>query len=151
GTPRRRSWPDGSTGSSDRTRAPMDRSDDDLARGLRRGDREAFAAFFDRYSGPLLGYLAGMVGDPALAEDLVQETMLRVFRNIERYRERGMFKAWVFRIASNLALTHLRRRRVVRCGPFDRRSLEIPDPMVREPHERLESEELARWIDAGIE
>jgi RNA polymerase sigma-70 factor (ECF subfamily) len=52
-----------------------------------------------------------MVGDSQTAEDLLQETMIRVFQNIERYRERGAFRSWIYRIASNLALTELRRAR----------------------------------------
>ena len=125
--------------------------DEDVARRIRRGDRDAFDLFFDRFGGPLLGYLTGMAGEPALAEDLLQETLLRVYRNIGRYRERGLFRAWVFRIATNLALSHLRRRRLVPLAPLDERALQIPDRSRPAPHEALESEERARWIDEGIE
>ena len=108
-------------------------ADDGLADRIRRGDPDAFRAFFANCSGPLLGYLAGMVGDRALAEDSLQETMLRVFRNIERYQERGAFRAWVFRIASHLALTELRRRGLAVTSPLDDRTLELPDPSLPDP------------------
>ena len=128
----------------------MEARDDDLARRIRRGDRNAFDAFFDGYSGPLLGYLAGMVSDRALAEDLLQETMLRVYRRIDRYQERGAFRSWVFRIATNLALTELRRRRLAATEALDERVLELPSPGVSDPGELFETGERERLVEAGL-
>ena len=92
------------------------RDDRELAEAIRRGDPRAFDRFFDRYGDALLGHLTGMIGDRTGAEDLLQETMIRVWRKIEGYREQGAFRAWVFRIATNLALTELRRARYERAG-----------------------------------
>jgi len=75
---------------------------------------------------------------------------LRVYQHIDRYRERGAFKAWVFRISTNLALSQLRRQRLAPSLPFDRHALEIPDRAIPEPEAHVEREELARLIDAGI-
>lgn len=95
-----------------------DRSREDrrLAEAIRRGDRDAFDRFFGRYAKPLLGHLTGMTGDPEGAQDLLQETMIRVWKKIGAYEERGAFRAWVYRIATNLALTELRRGRYEKPG-----------------------------------
>lgn len=99
-------------------------NDDDLARGILRGDARAFDDLFDRYGGPLLRYLAGLAGSRIDAEDLLQETMVCVFRHIAQYEERGHFRAWVYRIATNQAWSHVRRRRpAAPAGVFDPDSL----------------------------
>jgi len=57
------------------------------------------------------GLLVRLVGRPDVAEDLMQETMLRAFRSLKTYRPEGKFRAWIFRIAVNLARDWVRRRR----------------------------------------
>jgi len=56
------------------------------------------------------GLLVRLVGRPDVAEDLMQETMLRAFRSLRTYRPEGKFRAWIFRIAVNLARDWVRRR-----------------------------------------
>jgi RNA polymerase sigma-70 factor (ECF subfamily) len=128
----------------------VDPREEGIARRLRRGDPRAFDEFFDRYAGPLLGYLRGMIGDRATAEDLVQETMLRVHRHIGRYREEGAFRAWVFRIATNLALSELRRRRHAAADALDAGVLGLRDPASPDPHEQVEADERERTMQAAL-
>ncbi len=78
---------------------------------LRRGDPEALAALLARYQNRLYRYLLRLVRDPATAEDLFQQTWLRVVQNIRRYDPRRSFEAWLFSVARNLAIDHLRRYR----------------------------------------
>jgi len=73
------------------------------------GDEAAFDALFARFSGPLLGYLRRMVGEAAIAEELLQETFLRVARARERYTPDARFSTWIYTIATRLALNELRR------------------------------------------
>jgi hypothetical protein len=65
--------------------------DEEIARRLRRDEPGAFDAFFDRYAKPLLGYLTRMLHDREAAEDVLQETMVRVCRAVGDYEERGTF------------------------------------------------------------
>ena len=122
--------------------------DEAIARKIKRGDRDGFQMFLDRHGAPLLGYLIGMVGRREEAEDLLQETVIRVHRNIDRYEERGTFRAWVYRIATNLALTRLRR------ASFEERPAadipERPDEGAGDPHERVEKREQREILRAGI-
>jgi RNA polymerase sigma-70 factor (ECF subfamily) len=91
----------------------MSASDEQLMDGVRRGDEAAFAALMARYDDPLRRHLASVVRDAAAAEDLTQEVFLRLWTRAEQWECRGAFRAWLFRIATNLALNHLRsvRRR----------------------------------------
>ena len=73
------------------------------------GDAAAFDKLFERWKGPLLRYLDRIVHDPASAEELVQETFLRVHRARDRYLAEAKFSTWLYRIATNLAFNELRR------------------------------------------
>lgn len=113
----------------------MHEGDDDvrLMLAVRAGDASAFEALFRRWSGPLLRFVDRMVRDPAVAEELVQETFLRVHRARERYEPDARFSTWLYTIATRLALNELRRPR--RQQPHDStdavdesgRSLDLPD------------------------
>lgn len=108
---------------------PFGVNDDQLARRIRRGEPRAFDDLFDRHAGPLLRYLTGMTGSRPVAEDLLQETMLSIYRHIDHYEERGAFRGWIYRIATNQALSHLRRRRTVEsAGVVDPDSLPTGAP-----------------------
>lgn len=76
---------------------------------LRGGDSTAFDALFQRHAGALLRYLERMVKSRAQAEELVQETFLRVYRARERYEASARFSTWLYTIATRIALNELRR------------------------------------------
>src|SRR6202046_5035503 len=78
---------------------------------LRRGDLDALSALLTRYQNRLYRYLLRIVRQPAEAEDLFQQTWLRVAEKIHSYDQRRNFEAWVFPLARNLAIDHLRRVR----------------------------------------
>lgn len=73
------------------------------------GDEAAFDALFDRWAGRLLHFLERMVKDSAVAEELLQESFLRVHRAKQRYRPEARFSTWLYTIAGNVARNELRR------------------------------------------
>jgi RNA polymerase sigma-70 factor (ECF subfamily) len=81
----------------------------DLA-SFRRRDPEVVAGLIRRYQHRLYRYLLRLAGNPAAAEDLFQQTWLRVVESAGRYDPRRSFDSWLFSIAHNLAIDHLRRR-----------------------------------------
>jgi RNA polymerase sigma-70 factor (ECF subfamily) len=102
----------------------MNPSDAELAERVAGGDAEAFEALFARHGDAVRRHLARIVRREGAADDLVQETFLRVWTRAEQWDRRGAFAGWLFRIATNLALNHLRSTRRRRQRP-----LEIPvDP-----------------------
>jgi RNA polymerase sigma-70 factor (ECF subfamily) len=83
-------------------------NDEQLAARAALGEEAALSQLVERYHGPLLGYLYRLVyGDRALAEDLVQETFVRVLRQ-NSYQASRPFKPWLYAIATNLARDYFR-------------------------------------------
>jgi RNA polymerase sigma-70 factor (ECF subfamily) len=78
---------------------------------LRRGDLDALTALIARYQNRLYRYLLRLVREPAEAEDLFQQCWLRVTQKIGSYDPNRSFDSWLFTVARNLALDHLRRVR----------------------------------------
>ena len=84
---------------------------DRLLRRARKRDPEALRELVDAYSARIFGMLYRLTRSRETAEDLLQETFLRVVRTIAQYKHDGKFEAWLFRIAANLARDHARRIR----------------------------------------
>lgn len=89
----------------------MDQAElDDLLRRAHRREADALSGLVDAYSPRVLGLLYRLTGSQDVAEELLQETFLRVVRAIEKYEHAGKFESWLFRIAANLARDFARRR-----------------------------------------
>lgn len=71
------------------------------------GDRAALEQLLHQAYAPLRRYIRGLVGD-ALADDVLQETSLQIFRKLRFLREPSVFRPWAFRIASRIAFSHLK-------------------------------------------
>jgi RNA polymerase sigma-70 factor (ECF subfamily) len=87
-------------------------TDEDLILAFQNGDVSAFEEIVRRYRDPLFNFVVRLLGDAFFSEDIVQETFLRVYRNRHRYHQVAKFSTWIYTIASNLAKTELRRRKV---------------------------------------
>lgn len=74
------------------------------------GHEPAFRELVRRYERPVFSLVYRMVRDRALAEDLAQETFIKVLNAIRTYRPEFKFSSWIFKIANNAAIDHLRRR-----------------------------------------
>jgi RNA polymerase sigma-70 factor, ECF subfamily len=82
-----------------------------IARGLRRRDPDLLDRLIEQYQHRLLRYLVSLTADRALAEDLFQETWIRVLERGHQYDGRHEFSTWLYTIARNIAIDHLRRKR----------------------------------------
>ena len=92
---------------------PVHLSDEALIARVARGDTTALETLYDRYASSVLGLSFKVIGDQALAEDVLQETFWRVWQSAVSYQsQRGSFTSWLFRIARNLAIDSHRRRKV---------------------------------------
>src|SRR5512135_2312619 len=86
---------------------------------LKKGDPDAVSELIGRYQHRLYRFLVRMVQDPATAEDLFQQTWIRLMERIGSYDARRNFEAWLFAIARNLAIDYLRRRRPISLDELD--------------------------------
>lgn len=75
------------------------------------GDREALEALLKAVQAPLARYVLRLVGDAALAEDVLQEVFIRIYRKLRWLREPGLFRPWAYRIATREAFRALKRER----------------------------------------
>jgi RNA polymerase sigma-70 factor (ECF subfamily) len=98
----------------------------DAARLVPPGQTE-FDAFFARYQQPLYGYLRRLVPADDLATDLAQEAFFRAWRHFAEVSAYERPAAWLFRVATNLAISHLRRRLPLSLAHFARAPLHDPD------------------------
>jgi RNA polymerase sigma-70 factor (ECF subfamily) len=86
------------------------KSDQDIVALARAGEEPAYRELIRRYERPIFSLLYRMVRDRELAEDLAQETFVKALNAIESYRPEFKFSSWIFKIANNAAIDHLRRR-----------------------------------------
>ncbi len=135
-------------------------SDPAVVTEARKGSESAYRELLSRYERPVFSLIFRMVRDRETAEDLSQETFIKVLNNLDRYSPEFKFSSWLFKIANNLTIDHLRRRRV------DTISIEgAPDAVTSEsaratsiavvsgdesPLEELESRELGSAIERAI-
>ena len=92
----------------------MEEPDPDLIRAAAEGDHAAFAQLVRAYQGLVWRFLFHLLGDPTLAEDITQETFLKVYKKLDSYQFRSKFSTWVLAVARNAGLDALRRNRRIR-------------------------------------
>jgi RNA polymerase sigma-70 factor, ECF subfamily len=132
----------------------------ELVERARAGDREAFARLVESYQRPLAGYLVHLLGDRELALDLTQETFVRAYSGLRQTSADLRLRAWLFRIATNLGLDALRRRRRIGWLPLsvvEHRAADAGAPpleereLVRAALSRLSPDDQALLVLCGVE
>jgi len=89
----------------------VERSDGELVRASRRGDREAFRELVERYQRKVVSVALGMVHNPDDALEIAQETLVKAFENLANFKGESSFYTWLYRIAVNRAIDLQRRER----------------------------------------
>jgi RNA polymerase sigma-70 factor (ECF subfamily) len=85
-------------------------TDHDLVVLARTGSEKAYRELLDRYQRPVFSLVYRMVRDREQAEDIAQETFVKVFNHLEGFNPKYKFSSWIFKIASNLSIDHLRKK-----------------------------------------
>ncbi len=131
-------------------------TDEELIFAFQKGDVGAFEEIVRRYKDPLYNFTNRLLGDSVFSEDIVQETFLRVYRNKNRYHQIAKFSTWIYTIASNLAKTELRRRKIrnffsISSRGADERDYDIADlasDVERDVDSTLKNDIILREINA---
>lgn len=137
--------------------APDDRT---LAAQAARGSEKAFRQLLRQYERPVFSLIYRMVRDRELAEDLSQEAFIRTFNAIGSYNPGYKFSSWIFKIAHNLTIDHLRRKRIDTISIHGSPDAVTPDEQARtsvvlestteRPDAYAENIELGGQIEAAI-
>ena len=128
-------------------------SDREIVRIVLDGRSELFEQLVFRYEKAVYHHVRRMVGQTEEAEDLTQDTFVKAYSNLGRYRERWKFKTWLFRIATNAAISALRKRRSVLSldAPHEGVPLEaLPDPHGHSPRAHASASETMRRLRRAL-
>jgi RNA polymerase sigma-70 factor (ECF subfamily) len=142
------------------TLALIQATDQDLITLARSGSEKAYRELLDRYQRPVFSLVYRMVRDRELAEDLAQETFIKVFNHLGSYNPAYKFSSWIFKIASNLAIDALRKKELDTVSLDGSRHASTSDEVeatritVRSrdenPEELLEAKQLGQEIEQAI-
>lgn len=117
----------------------------------RSGDRSAFAALFRHFAPRIVGYLRRMGADPQVAEELMQETMVMVWRRAATFdRKQASASTWLFTIARNKRIDALRRERRPAFDPEDPAFQPAPPPAADEVVDAAQREDIVRRTIAEL-
>lgn len=131
-------------------------SDEALAEEAKRGSEEAFTLLVGRFERPVYSLLFRILRQADLAEDIAQEAFVKAWRALDRFDTSRKFSSWIFKIAHNSALDHLRKQGI------DAVSLDAPigdgesplalpaDPRAEDPLARLEARDSGRALEQAI-
>ena len=123
------------------------------------GNRRAFGELVERYQNRLLNFIYRTTGDRERAEDLVQETFIRVYRHLHRFDQTKKFSTWIYTISSNLAKNELRNRSrnplvlfqtLMKNRQADERPLEWEDNTYR-PDDLFRKRHLKSQVEAAVD
>lgn len=118
----------------------------------RQGDAEAFAEIYQQFESMVYNLALRMSGNRADAEDISQETFLRAYRHLKKFKGKSSLKTWVFRIALNCSNTRLKRRgrRWARTVDDAESKLENAVDEGRSPEETAVSTDFSETVRAGL-
>ena len=128
------------------TLPPPRQTDEELIAEFQRGSEAPFRQLVGRYKDPLTNFVYRFIGDVDECDDVVQETFIRVYRNKLSYRPVAKFSTWIYTIATNLAKSHMHRRKLRRFVTFGRSAGES-DSTADIPDEHAQTD---RLVETGI-
>lgn len=133
---------------------------DSLIRAAQRGDSDAFEQLVRAYDQSVLRHAMNLLRSPDEARDVYQEVFLKVFRNLQTFRFDCSFHTWLYRIATNVCLDHLRKRGVRKeepaivetgDGPVDRMENLQEESAHADPERKLRNRQLRERIEEGLQ
>jgi RNA polymerase sigma-70 factor (ECF subfamily) len=135
----------------------VERSDRELVRESRRGDKEAFRELVERYQRKVLSVALGMVHHREDALELTQETFVKAYENLRKFKGESSIYTWLYRIVVNLAIDSRRRERrhpttslEDRPGGGEDLEASLPDQRMSDPYQQVTSHEIGERVTQAI-
>ncbi len=113
-------------------------TDADIVARVTEGDVDAFAALIERYENKLVSYVTYLLHDPTTALDVVQDTFLKVYKNLHSFNPKYKFSSWIYRIAHNEAMNAVKKQRRISDTDID----ELPETSYDQPLDELIDKEM---------
>src|ERR1700746_2892932 len=142
------------------TPAQADVSESDLVKRCQAGDTEAFDEVVTRYRTRIFAMIYNMVHNEQDAWDLAQDSFVKAWRSIKRFRGQSSFYTWIYRIVMNVTIDWLRKKQIkgggaefddsVQLKEIDPASKTVPKPDVL-PYEQMQRAEIRQQIDRAIQ
>lgn len=125
-------------------------TDQELVRRTLAGDLRSFEEIVKRHQQGVFGVIFRLVKNKEEAEDLAQDAFIKCYQNLEKFDQGRPFIPWIYRIASNLALTRLRQLKRRRFIPWEQVSFQIADQETADPVTSLEENEFKQEISCCL-
>lgn len=131
-------------------------SDTELVVRTLDGSQAAFGELVRRYERPIVGLVLRMVRDRGVAEELAQDVFVKAYDRLETYDQRRKFSSWLFKVAHNATIDHLRRRRLdtVPLETTESDDVQLTDVLAasggRQPDDRVLQREIGEALEAAI-
>ena len=115
------------------------------------GDPEAATSLVDRNRLRIAGYIARLVRDRRVVEDLTQDVFLLALKNADQFRPTAKVSTWLYQIATNTTLNYLKQRSARgKTPPLPTGTYELPDRREREPEQQVSQDELRDQVSAAL-
>lgn len=134
----------------------MERTDEQLVADYIAGEETALDLLIKRYLKPVYGFAFHYVGDDEVAADIAQDVFLKTWKNIKRFDQKRKFKTWIFEIAKNTALDHLKKKKAVtfsKLSPDLGEGIQFEETLTEDlplPDEILEEKMTRERLEAAI-
>ncbi len=136
----------------------MERSDSELVRECRRGNKDAFRELVERYQRKILSVAIGMLQNQDDALEVTQEAFVKAYRNLDGFKGESSFYTWLYRIVVNLAIDRRRRDRrhgtvslEDRPGGGEDLEADLPSQRLSDPYQQAKSRELGDRLRRAID
>jgi len=134
----------------------MEHSDQQLIADYLAGDEQSLELLIKQYLKPIYSFVSRYVGNGQEAEDITQEVFVRAWRNLKKFDQEKSFKTWIFSIAKNASLDHLKKKKAIPFSEFDQEdgrnlitdTIADPSPL---PMELLEKAGMAQMLNEAME
>tara|TARA_B100000700_G_scaffold186958_1_gene206026 strand:+ start:188 stop:769 length:582 start_codon:yes stop_codon:yes gene_type:complete len=130
-------------------------TDEELMKRFQNGDENAYVELVNRYRDKILNFIFNYIGDFEISEDIVQDTMVKLYQKKHYYKEIAKFSTWLYTIAKNLANTELRKKKqrkttILSHISKDDKPYDIPSDQPG-THQEIESEITSKIIRNAID
>ena len=133
-------------------------TDSDLVAQAKKRDYYAFEELMKRYEKGIYNLALRFTRNPQEAEEILQDTLLSVFKNLKNFREESSFKTWIYKVATNFSLMNLRKRkqtsRIFLDEPLQFHNEELPREIAdwsKNPEDMYEKQELKRILKKAVD